>query len=110
MTAVTASMVKELRDRTGLAMMECKKALTEAGGDVELAIDNLRKSGQAKAVSHLFKKSVKTSKYVVRKLLKAKTLQFTNTVLKSVLLFLTLVMKLQVKAWQCTLLRSTQLL
>jgi len=49
MTAVTASMVKELRDRTGLAMMECKKALTEAGGDVELAIDNLRKSGQAKA-------------------------------------------------------------
>ena len=49
MTAVTASMVKELRDRTGLAMMECKKALTEAGGDIELAIDNLRKSGQAKA-------------------------------------------------------------
>ena len=49
MTAITASMVKELRDRTGLAMMECKKALTEANGDVELAIDNLRKSGQAKA-------------------------------------------------------------
>ena len=49
MTAVTASMVKELRERTGLAMMECKKALTEADGDVELAIDNLRKSGQAKA-------------------------------------------------------------
>lgn len=49
MTAVTASMVKELRDRTGLAMMECKKALTESNGDVELAIDNLRKSGQAKA-------------------------------------------------------------
>jgi elongation factor Ts len=49
MAAITASMVKELRDRTGLAMMECKKALEEAGGDVELAIDNLRKSGQAKA-------------------------------------------------------------
>ncbi len=49
MTAITASMVKELRDRTGLAMMECKKALTESNGDVELAIDNLRKSGQAKA-------------------------------------------------------------
>lgn len=49
MTAITASMVKELRDRTGLAMMECKKALTEANGDIELAIDNLRKSGQAKA-------------------------------------------------------------
>lgn len=49
MTAITASMVKELRDRTGLAMMECKKALTEANGDIEVAIDNLRKSGQAKA-------------------------------------------------------------
>ena len=46
---ISASMVKELRDRTGLAMMECKKALTEADGDIELAIDNLRKSGQAKA-------------------------------------------------------------
>jgi len=156
MTAVTASMVKELRDRTGLAMMECKKALTEAGGDIELAIDNLRKSGQAKAakkagniaadgaitivqdgnkaillevncqtdfvakdenfagfsaqvaaaalaagetdaakiaelkledgqllkkrVLHLFKKSVKTSKFVVHKSLKAKTLLFTSTV------------------------------
>ncbi|TCM65241.1 translation elongation factor Ts (EF-Ts) [Acinetobacter calcoaceticus] len=49
MTAISASMVKELRDRTGLAMMECKKALQESNGDVELAIDNLRKSGQAKA-------------------------------------------------------------
>lgn len=49
MTAISASMVKELRDRTGLGMMECKKALTEAGGDIEVAIDNLRKSGQAKA-------------------------------------------------------------
>lgn len=42
-------MVKELRDRTGLGMMECKKALEESNGDVEVAIDNLRKSGQAKA-------------------------------------------------------------
>lgn len=49
MTAISASLVKELRERTGLGMMECKKALTEAGGDIELAIDNLRKSGQAKA-------------------------------------------------------------
>lgn len=53
MTAITASMVKELRDRTGLAMMECKKALTEANGDIELAIDNLRKSGQTKAAKKL---------------------------------------------------------
>ena len=49
MTQVSAKLVKELRDRTGLAMMECKKALEEAQGDIELAIDNLRKSGQAKA-------------------------------------------------------------
>lgn len=49
MAEITASLVKELRDRTGLGMMECKKALTEANGDIELAIDNLRKSGQAKA-------------------------------------------------------------
>ena len=46
---VSAKMVKELRDRTGLGMMECKKALEESNGDVEVAIDNLRKSGQAKA-------------------------------------------------------------
>ncbi|TWV83901.1 translation elongation factor Ts [Moraxella sp. VT-16-12] len=49
MTQISASLVKELRERTGLGMMECKKALEEAGGDIELAIDNLRKSGQAKA-------------------------------------------------------------
>lgn len=49
MAEITASLVKELRERTGLGMMECKKALQEANGDIELAIDNLRKSGQAKA-------------------------------------------------------------
>ncbi|WP_019520599.1 translation elongation factor Ts [Faucicola boevrei] len=49
MTQISAQLVKELRDRTGLGMMECKKALQEANGDIELAIDNLRKSGQAKA-------------------------------------------------------------
>lgn len=49
MAEITASMVKELRDRTGLGMMDCKKALSEAGGDIEVAIDNMRKSGQAKA-------------------------------------------------------------
>lgn len=47
--AVSAALVKELRDRTGLGMMECKKALEETNGDIEVAIDNLRKSGQAKA-------------------------------------------------------------
>src|SRR3989338_3639315 len=49
MTDITASMVKELRELTGAGMMECKKALTEAKGDIQLAIDNMRKSGQAKA-------------------------------------------------------------
>ncbi len=49
MAEVTASMVKELRERTGAGMMECKKALVEANGDIDLAIDNMRKSGQAKA-------------------------------------------------------------
>ena len=47
--AITAALVKELRDRTGLGMMDCKNALVESEGDIELAIDNLRKSGQAKA-------------------------------------------------------------
>lgn len=47
--SITASMVKELRERTGAGMMECKKALVESGGDMDAAIELLRKSGQAKA-------------------------------------------------------------
>jgi len=47
--AITASMVKELRERTGAGMMECKKMLTETNGDMEAAIDTMRKSGAAKA-------------------------------------------------------------
>ena len=46
---VTAAMVKELRQRTAAGMMDCKKALVEAEGDMELAIENMRKNGQAKA-------------------------------------------------------------
>ena len=46
---VTASMVKELRERTGAGMMECKKALVETDGDLDAAAEALRKSGQAKA-------------------------------------------------------------
>ena len=49
MAAISAALVKELRERTGLGMMECKKALVEAQGDIEVAIEELRKSGQAKA-------------------------------------------------------------
>ncbi len=47
--SVTASMVKELRERTGAGMMECKKALVETSGDLDAAAEALRTSGQAKA-------------------------------------------------------------
>ena len=49
MAAITAKLVKELRDKTSAGMMDCKKALTESGGDMEAAIDWLRKKGIAKA-------------------------------------------------------------
>ena len=47
--AITAALVKELRERTGAGMMECKKALVETDGNVDTAIENMRKSGMAKA-------------------------------------------------------------
>jgi len=47
--SITAAMVKELRERTGAGMMECKNALVAADGDMDAAAENLRKSGQAKA-------------------------------------------------------------
>jgi elongation factor Ts len=50
MTKVTADMVKELRERTGVAMGKCKEALDQTGGDMEAAIDYLRKAGMASAV------------------------------------------------------------
>ncbi len=49
MTKITAALVKELRERTGSGMMECKKALAETGGDIEAAVEILRKAGLAKA-------------------------------------------------------------
>jgi elongation factor Ts len=49
MANISAAMVKELRERTGLGMMECKKALVEAEGDIDRAIDDLRKSSGMKA-------------------------------------------------------------
>ena len=49
MAGITASQVKELRERTGAGMMECKRALVETDGDIEIAIENMRKSGSAKA-------------------------------------------------------------
>ncbi len=47
--AITAKMVKELRERTGAGMMECKRALVETGGDIDAAIELMRKAGMAKA-------------------------------------------------------------
>ncbi|NBB83369.1 MAG: translation elongation factor Ts, partial [Alphaproteobacteria bacterium] len=55
--AITASMVKELRDKTGAGMMDAKKALTETDGDMEAAVDWLRTKGLAKAA----KKSGRTA-------------------------------------------------
>jgi len=49
MTAITAKLVSELRERTSVGMMECKKALVENNGDIEAAAEYLRKTGLAKA-------------------------------------------------------------
>ena len=46
---INASMVRELRERTGVGMMDCKKALTETDGDMEKAVEILREKGLAKA-------------------------------------------------------------
>ena len=56
--AITAQDVKELRDRTGAGMMDCKKALTDANGDMDKAADLLRERGMAKAA----KKAAKAEK------------------------------------------------
>ncbi len=49
MAGITASQVKELRERTGAGMMECKRALVDSAGDIDIAIENMRKAGLAKA-------------------------------------------------------------
>ena len=54
---ITAQLVKELRTRTGVGMMECKRALSECSGDIDAAIQHLRTSGQMKAD----KKSARTA-------------------------------------------------
>ncbi len=50
MTTISAELVKNLREKTGAGMMECKKALTESSGDFEKAVDLLRQKGLASAV------------------------------------------------------------
>lgn len=49
MATISAKLVKELREKTGAGMMDCKKALTETDGDIDKAIDYLREKGIAKA-------------------------------------------------------------
>ena len=60
--AITAGMVKELREMTGAGMMDCKKALTATEGDMDAAVEFLRKNGQAKAdaLLKLYNKVTKT--------------------------------------------------
>lgn len=53
MANITAQMVKELREKTGAGMMDCKKALVETEGDMEKAIDYLREKGIAKAAEKI---------------------------------------------------------
>ena len=60
--AITASMVKELREMTGAGMMDCKKALNETNGDMDAAVEFLRKNGQAKAEKKAKKKAVSQQK------------------------------------------------
>lgn len=62
--SITAAQVKELRDKTGLGMMICKQALIEANGDMSLAIENLRKQGQATAAKRAGK-AVKEGKVTI---------------------------------------------
>ena len=62
MAEITAATVKELRERSGAGMMDCKKALAENGGDVEAAVDWLRAKGLAAAQKKSSRKSRSTSK------------------------------------------------
>ncbi len=63
--AITAQMVKELREKTGAGMMDCKKALTETDGDMEKAIDCLREKGIAKAAKKADRIAAEGLTYVV---------------------------------------------
>jgi len=58
MSQVTASLVKELREKTGVGMMDCKTALKENNGDIEASIDWLRTKGIAKAEAESLKKEI----------------------------------------------------
>lgn len=61
---ITAALVKELRERTNAGMMECKKALVESNGDIDKAIEAMRKSGQAKAVKKASRQTAEGTAFV----------------------------------------------
>ena len=63
--AITASLVKELRERTGSGMMECKKALVETDGDIDAAIELMRKSGKAKAAKKSIVKPISWPRTII---------------------------------------------
>lgn len=73
--SITAAQVKELRERTGVGMMECKKALVESNGDIEAAIELMRKSGMAKAAK-------KASRVAAEGIVVVKTNQPNATILE----------------------------
>ena len=58
-TIISATLVKELRERTGAGMMECKKALEASNGDMEHAIEELRKSGKPRQIKKLVELQLK---------------------------------------------------
>lgn len=64
MTAITAALVKELRDKTSAGMMECKKALEAVNGNIELAIEELRKTGKMKAAKRAGKTAAEGVVYI----------------------------------------------
>lgn len=64
--AITAKMVKELREKTGAGMMDCKKALTETNGDMEAAIDYLRKRGAAQAAKKAGRIAAEGTTYIAQ--------------------------------------------
>jgi len=65
MAVITAALVKELRERTGAGMLDCKKALESHDGDIEKSIDYLREKGIAKAVKKAGKTSVISSNRII---------------------------------------------
>nr|WP_165983321.1 translation elongation factor Ts [Macrococcus goetzii] len=67
MMAITAQLVKQLRERTGAGMMDCKKALTETNGDIDAAVDYLREKGIAKAAKKADRIAAEGTTYVASK-------------------------------------------